>query len=86
MTLGKLLKEQRKAAGEGGMTQLQVTLATRIPQNQISDYEADRAVPSAKRFIALLRAYGVDQLDLTVFEQELEDTGEAKGLYLKQAA
>ncbi len=78
MTVGKFLKERRKDAE---MTQLDLVLKTRITQSQLSDYEHDRAVPSAERFIALCRAMDVDVLDLTSFEAELEDTGEAKGLY-----
>lgn len=79
MTYGKLLRQQRK---DRGLTQLDVTLATRIPQNQISDYEAERTVPSVTRFVKMLRALGVETLDLTVFELEMEDSEEDKGLYL----
>lgn len=79
MTFGRFLRERRK---EAEMTQFDVALATRITQSQLSDYEKDRVNMSAARFIKMLRAMGVDTLDLTVFELEMEDTEEDKGLYL----
>ena len=78
MTIGTFLKERRLVAGK---KQMDVVMQTRIPQNQISDYEHDRAVPSAVRFIKIMRALEVNTLDLTQFEEEMEDTDPTKGLY-----
>lgn len=79
MTRGKIL---RKAREEAGMTQVDATVLTRIPQSQISDYERDVVEPGVDTAVRLLRAYGVDVLDLTLFEQNVEDSDTDKGLYL----
>jgi len=52
--------------------QFDVVMATQIPQNQLSDYENDRAMPSAVRFIQIMRALGEETLDLTQFGEGME--------------
>jgi transcriptional regulator with XRE-family HTH domain len=70
MTIGNFLRHQRLAIGK---TQFELSMETRIQQNQLSDYERDRTMPSAERFIRIMRALGVATLDLTQFAKVMED-------------
>lgn len=82
MTVANLLRYGRTEKAK--MTQIQVTMKTGIPQAQLSDYEHGRMMPSAERALKLMDLYGL--LDLTEIEKEVEDSGQAKGLYSAMAA